>query len=141
MTEQNKSLIFPCDFVITWHNPETGNRHKNILSLIDCDNNENTHCNNCNGCNKCTYCTYCNDCYNCNDCNDCDTQPIQIIGLPYKVYLNKNNLTIGCQTHTTENWKAFTEIQLNGLHNSSKNRLMRRKYINLIKALADLAEE
>ena len=55
-------------------------------------------------------CNDCYNCYNCYNCNNCKTQPIlQIQGLRWKIYATDTELIIGCQRHTFERWKSFSD--------------------------------
>lgn len=101
------------------------------------DKNDCYNCTNCNRCYKCYNCNYCNYCYkcyycnNCTDCNNCDnctdcyscdfvprwdktaaTSLHSISGLTWPVTFSETQMQIGCQSHTIEEWKGFSEEKI-----------------------------
>ena len=101
-------------------------------NCIDCNNCN--YCTDCNNCKSCNYCIDCTNCYNCNDCNDCTncnqctncnnctfvprwdkteaTSLHSISGLVWPVTFSKTQMQIGCQSHTIEEWKGFSEEEI-----------------------------
>lgn len=43
---------------------------------------------------------------------ECSKTPINIIGLRWLVTITDNHITIGCQTHTKEQWSNFTDDEI-----------------------------
>ena len=85
------------------------------------DKGLNVDCVNCSGCSGCSDCSDCSRCSRCSDCSRCSEQPLaSIVTGSWTICIRVDGtMKIGCQDHTTEEWLAFTDEQIGGMHCSA----------------------
>ena len=81
-----------------------------------------TGCRYCTGCHDCTGCRYCTGCHDCTGCTDTkgvlrwNGEPaknlLSLNGLHWPVATDGVRIQIGCQNHTVEQWRDFTEEEI-----------------------------
>ena len=95
-----------------------------------------------NNCINCINCIDCKDCKDCTNCINCPSQPIQIRGLPYNLYIRADSMVIGCQDHPIFKWVQMSEFDYLSLDyiNPEKVKSFVSKYKSIILALLSTKE-
>ena len=91
----------------------------NCCNCSDCSD-----CRNCHNCSGCYNCCNCSDCRNCSDCSDCSgvlhwsrsgstaSSLLALNGLTWPVATDGKSIQIGCQHHSVEAWRGFSDAEI-----------------------------
>ena len=88
-------------------------------------------CYNCSDCSDCYNCYNCSDCYNCSSCSGCSrcyncsgcsgvlrwsgsaaSSLLALNGLTWPVATDGKSIQIGCQHHSVEAWRGFSDAEI-----------------------------
>ena len=111
------------------------NNCRNCRNCYDCYNCSD--CRNCRNCSDCSDCSRCHNCYNCSgvlhwsncrnchNCRNCSDYSgvlhwlgskaerlLSINGLTWPVATDGAHIQIGCQHHSVEAWRGFSDAEI-----------------------------